>query len=309
MKVLFMGTPDFAVESLRALVNSAHTVVGVVTQPDRAVKHGKTEMSAVKKAALEYGLTVLQPEKIKYEVDTLKSLGADIAVTAAYGQILNADVLNAFPNGIINVHGSLLPKYRGASPIQSAIAAGEAKTGVTIMRTELGIDTGDILAAAETDIGELETAGELFDRLSSIGAELLVKTLDNYFDIMPVKQDNTKATHCRMISKQEQYINFDADSKDVVNQIRSLSPSPCAKTVIDGETYKIYLAKQATGEEYKSANAKAGTILSSNGKLVISCGQGAIEVLTIQAPSKRALSVAEFLRGRHFEVGVTCAKP
>lgn len=307
MKVLFLGTPDFAVGVLAALIRSKHTVVGVVTQPDRAVKHGKTEPCAVKKFALENGLPVLQPIKIRNEMDDVKAFGADIAVTAAYGQILNATVLDAFPKGVINVHASLLPKYRGASPIQSAIANGERVTGVTIMRTELGIDTGEILSIKELQIADNETAGSLTYKLSALGAELLVETLDNFDNITPVKQDDSKATHCKMIKKEELFIDFERDAQTVVNQIRSLSPSPCAKTVIGGEVYKIYNAKVA--DCAMPDGCVAGEIAVSDKKLVIACADGGIEVLNIQAPSKRALDISEFLRGRRFNVGVVCGKP
>ena len=306
MKVLFMGTPEFAVASLKALIASKHSVVGVVTQPDRALKHGKTEVGAVKRAALDAGLTVVQPEKIRNAVDEIAAFDADIGVTAAYGQILNAAVLGAFRYGVINVHASLLPKYRGASPIQSAVAAGEKQTGVTIMRTELGLDTGDILATAQTEILDGETAGELTVRLASLGAELLVKTLDGFSEIKPVKQDDAQATHCKTISKAEQYVDFSADAKTVVNKIRALSPSPCAKTLIDGEIFKLYNAV-VSGE--RAENAESGEIVRSDDKLVIACGKGAIEVTVIQAPSKRVLGIAEFLRGRKLATGVVCAKP
>lgn len=304
MKVLFMGTPEFAAVSLKALLSSEHTVVGVVTQPDRALKHGKTEMSAVKQIAISAGLSVFQPEKIRVDAEKLKDFGADIAVTAAYGQILNSAVLNAFNNGVINVHASLLPKYRGASPIQSAIAAGEKKTGVTIMRTELGLDTGDILSKAETDIGETETAGELTKRLAELGAKLLVETLNNYANISAVKQDDSLATHCKTISKAEQFIDFSGACVDVVNMIRALSPSPCAKTFIDGESYKIYNAEPC---EY-NGDGVAGEVVCSKDEMLIVCGKGAIKVKEIQAPSKRAMPIADFLRGKKFRAGVVCAK-
>ncbi|MCX4312311.1 MAG: methionyl-tRNA formyltransferase [Clostridia bacterium] len=303
MKILFMGTPEFAAYSLAALLKSKHAVAGVVTQPDRSLKRGKTEVCAVKKLALENGLTVLQPNRLRDEADALRAFGADIGVTAAYGQILNADVLDAFPCGVINVHASLLPKYRGASPIQSAIADGERETGVTIMRTELGLDTGDILSVAKTPIYDGETAGELTVRLAEMGASLLVDTLDNFANIAPRKQDDRIATHCKTIKKEEQYINFGCDAECVVNRIRSLSPSPCAKTVINGEVYKIYRARQC------DACGAHGEILCSDDKLVIACGRGGIEVLVIQAPSKRALDISEFLRGRRFDKGVICARP
>lgn len=304
MKVLFLGTPDFAVPSLKALFASKHELVGVVCQPDRALKHGKTEAGAVKAEALSRGLNVFQPLKIREHVDELKAFNADIAVTAAYGQILTEAVLNAFPHGVINVHASLLPKYRGASPIQSAIAAGERTTGVTIMQTERGVDTGDILSTVSTQIGEYETAGELTARLAEMGATLLIQTLDNFDKLTPVKQDNELATHCKMISKEEQFIDFSLDCRTVVNRIRSLSPSPCAKTFIGGEQYKIY---SAVVSDY-SANAQAGEIVFCKEKLIIACGHGAIEVKTIQAPSKRAMDISDFLRGRKFDVGVICAK-
>ncbi|MDE6401792.1 MAG: methionyl-tRNA formyltransferase, partial [Clostridiales bacterium] len=282
MKVLFMGTPEFAVGTLKALIKSSHAVVGVVTQPDRSVKHGKTEEGAVKKVALAAGIPVFQPCRIRNEVDEIKRFDADIAVTAAYGQILTAEVLDAFKYGVINVHASLLPKYRGASPIQAAIAAGETETGVTIMRTELGIDTGDILAVAKTPIGERETAGELSARLSDLGAELLVKTLDEFDKIVPIKQNNELATHCKMISKQELYIDFTADCRDVANKIRALSPLPCAKTVIGGETYKIHEAV-AISDHAAANRAVAGSIIRADDKLIVACGSGAVEIITIQA--------------------------
>lgn len=304
MKILFLGTPEFAAASLRALLNSNHTVVGVVTQPDRALKHGKTELSPVKQLALNAGLTVYQPIKIRADVEKLKRFGADIAVTAAYGQILDSGVLNAFKYGVINVHASLLPKYRGASPIQSAIAAGERTTGVTIMRTELGIDTGDILGMATTEIGESETAGELTARLAELGANLLVQTLDNFDGVIPRKQDDSIATHCKMIAKSEQIIDFSADSNDIVNKIRALSPNPCAKTFIDGEQYKIYRASVCN----EKVSGEVGQVVCTKDKMFIVCGNGAVSVDIIQAPSKRAMPIADFLRGKKFREEVVCAK-
>lgn len=305
MKVLFMGTPEFAVPSLLALVGSAkHKVVGVVTQPDRAVKRGKTESSAVKQAAEKLGITVFQPQRIRDEVDSIAAFGADIGVTAAFGQILTEDVLNAFPRGVINVHASLLPKYRGASPINAAIANGETVTGVTVMQTALGLDTGDILSTASTPIGKTETAGELTARLAEIGAKLLVDTLDGYDGITPVKQDDAQATKCKTIKKEELFIDFARDAESVVNQIRSLSPSPCARTVIDGETYRIYGAAVLDGV----FDGEVGAVLRSDKKLVIACGSGAAEITKLQAPGKRVLDAAEFLRGKRFTVGTVCGK-
>lgn len=300
---MFMGTPEFAVPSLLRLVNSDHTVVGVVTQPDRSKKRGKVEPCAVKAAAERLGLAVFQPNRIRDEEARLREFGADIGVTAAYGQILTQDVLDAFPKGVVNVHASLLPKYRGASPVYSAILAGERETGVTIMRTELGLDTGDILASVKTEIGERETATELTARLAELGAELLVKTLDGYDGITAVKQDDGAATKCRTIKKSEEYIDFTRDAKSAVDQIRALADTPCAKTVIGGEVYKIYAAAEL------DANGRAGEIIECGKRLAIACGSGAVEILSVQAPGKRKLDTAEFLRGRKFKIGEVCGKP
>lgn len=302
MKVLFMGTPEFAVSSLNALLASKHEVVGVVTQPDRAIKRGKLEASAVKRAAESAGIPVIQPIKIRADVDGIKSFGADIAVTAAYGQLLTQEVLDAFSKGVINVHASLLPKYRGASPVQAAIAAGETETGVTIMQTELGLDCGDILAVAKTEISAEENAGELMSRLGEIGAKLLVETLDGYDGITPVKQDDRLATHCKTIKKNELYIDFSKSAKAVVDGIRALAPAPGARTEICGEVYKIYKAREVACE----TGSKCGTIVECGKRLIIACGSNAVSVECIQAPSKRALDIAEFLRGKKFDVGVTC---
>lgn len=302
MKVLFMGTPDFAAVCLNSLLNSDHTVVGVVTQPDRAVKRGKLEFPPVKTAALERGLTVYQPEKIGLICDTLKSLDADIAVTAAFGQLLPQSVIDVFPKGIINVHGSILPKYRGASPVQSAIMNGETETGITIMQTELGLDSGDILAVKKMDIGSSETGGELMARLAEIGGKLLVETLDNFDNIKPIKQNHAEATFCRTIKKSEQYLDFNEDNNVVVNKIRALSPNPCAKTVICGEVYKLYAA------ECVEEAGEAGKILKCDKTLVIGCKSGSVSVKKIQAPGKRALDIDEFLRGKKLPVGAVCGK-
>ncbi len=303
MRVLFLGTPSFAVPSLDSLLSSKHNVVGVVTQPDRALKRGKAECSAVKSFAEKAGIPVVQPVKIRDEIDALKAFGADIAVTAAYGQILTQSVLDVFPRGVINVHASLLPKYRGASPIQSAISSGETVTGVTIMRTALGLDTGDILSVCTTEIGETENTTQLTARLGDLGAKLLVETLDNYDGIVPTPQNDEHATHCRTIKKSEQFIDFDRPAKDVVNRIRALADSPCAKTVICGDVYKIYGARKTDDKP-----AKCGEIIVCDSRLVISCADGSIEITELQAPGKRRLAAAEFLRGKKFPTGVICAK-
>lgn len=306
MKVLFLGTPRFAVPSLEALLSSRHEAVGVVTQPDRALRHGKTEVSPVKALATLRGLPVFQPQRIRDEVQELKNFGADIAVTVAYGQILTQAVLDAFPLGVINVHASLLPKYRGASPINAAIAAGETVTGVSIMRTEKGLDTGDVLYSEKLDILDGETAGELGVRLAELGARALIRALDNFGELKPFKQNDAEATHCHVIAKDEQFIDFCRPVREVVNFVRSLSPSPCAKTVIDGEVYKIYRAIESV--EGWLFPAEAATVVRSDNRLTIACADGAVDVTVIQAPSKRAMNTEEFLNGRKFKVGTRCEK-
>lgn len=305
MNVLFLGTPAFAVQSLNALANSSHKVVGVITQPDRAVKRGKTESSPVKYAAVRLGLPVFQPDRIRDETDCLKSYGADIAVTAAYGQILTQGVLDCFPKGVINVHASLLPKYRGASPIYSAILNGEKITGVTIMKTELGLDTGDILSAEEVEIGRDETATELTERLAVVGAKLLIDTLDRFDDIKPIKQDDAFATKCKTIRKDETYIDFGKSAEQVVNQVRALCESPCARAVLDGQVYKIYKVVR-TDADYAGV---PGQVVECGNRLVVACGDGAVEIKSIQAPGKNRLDIADFLRGRKFAVGESFGKP
>lgn len=305
MKVLFLGTPQFAVPSLTALLKSRHDVVGVVTQPDRALKRGRTEFCAVKQAAQDAGLFVFQPDSVRNHIDRVKSFGADIAVTAAYGQLLDEAFISAFKYGVINVHASLLPKYRGASPIYSAILAGEKTTGVTIMQTELGLDTGDILSVAETPIGDNENATSLTERLSVIGAELLIKTLDDFLNIKPVKQDDTAATKCRTVKKQQLFIDFAATADRVCNQIRALADVPGARTVIDGVMYKIFAATVATDIDGISAFS-AGEIVKGEDRFTVACGDGAINVQKIQAPGKKVLDIADFLRGKKFKAGAVC---
>ena len=212
MRVVFLGTPDFSVNTLKAIINSKHEVVAVVTQPDKPVgRSSKLVFSPVKQVAVEHNLKVLQYNKIRLEgVDDLKALNADIMVTCAFGQILSQEIIDIAPKGIINVHASLLPKYRGAAPIQWSIINGDSETGVTIMQTEAGIDTGDIICMEKTPISETETAGELFDRLSMLGAKLLVEALDliESGNATFTKQNDDLATHVKMLKKKMESLIF-----------------------------------------------------------------------------------------------------
>lgn len=307
MKVVFLGTPDFAVPSLEALLKSNHQVLAVVCQPDRRVgREQKLTFPPVKEIALKHGVKVLQYEKIRLEgVDDLKSLAPDIMVSCAFGQILSQDIIDIAPHGIINVHGSLLPKYRGAAPIQQSVIDGETETGVTIMQTEKGIDTGDILSVSKTPIGERETAGELFDRLSFIGANLLIETLDKIEngEIVPVKQDDSKATHVSMIKKEDGLIDWNDSARNIFNKIRGMNPWPVAFTKFNGKTLKIY-ASTIVDFDHSEDYANGSVVLADvNNGFIVSTGNGYLRLDEIQLEGSKRLTAHDFLLGRKIAVG------
>lgn len=307
MKVIFLGTPDFAVPSLEALLKTNHEVLAVVCQPDRRVgRDQKLTFPPVKEVALKNGVKVLQYEKIRLEgVDDLKSLAPDIMVSCAFGQILSQEIIDIAPYGIINVHGSLLPKYRGAAPIQQSVIDGETETGVTIMQTEKGVDTGDILSVSKTPIGERETAGELFDRLSFIGANLLIETLDKIEngEIVPVKQDDSRATHVSMIKKEDGLIDWNDSAKKIFNKVRGMNPWPVAFTKLNGKILKIY---SSTIVEFCSDNNVInGSVVSAdaNNGFIVNTGNGYLRLDEIQLEGSKRLSAHDFLLGRKIPVG------
>lgn len=306
MKVVFLGTPDFAVPSLSALIKSKHEVLAVVTQPDKRVgREQKLSYSPVKTLALEHGIKVLQFNKIRLEgVEELKNLNADIMISCAYGQILSQEIIDIAPHGIINVHGSLLPKYRGASPIQQAVIDGESETGITIMQTEAGIDTGDILSVVKTKISDDETAGELFDRLSYLGGELLIETLDKIEQgkITPIKQDDSKATHVSMIKKEDGLIDFTKPAVVIFNKIRGMNPWPVAYARLNGKMLKIFKSEVVL---VNAENAKEGEVVfaDKNLGLVVKCGQGFLKITELQLEGGKRMSSHDFLLGRKIAVG------
>ncbi len=306
MKIIFLGTPDFAVPSLKKLVDSHHEILAVVTQTDKKVgRDQKVVFSPVKKLALENSIKVLQYNKIRVEgVDDIKALSPDIMVTCAFGQILSQELIDIAPLGIINVHGSLLPKYRGAAPIQQAVIDGEEKTGITIMQTEAGIDTGDILSVVETPIGENETAGELFDRLAEMGANLLMETLDRLEkgEITPIKQDHSKATHVSMIKKGDGLINWENDARSIFNHIRGMNPWPCAFTMHSGKMLKIFAARVVADNVFEGL---PGAVLSADigTGLLVKCGKGALLITELQLEGGRRMTSHDFLLGRKISVG------
>ena len=310
-RVVFMGTPDFAVPSLEALCDAGFDVVGVFTQPDRPAGRGKKLTACpVKQCALRRGLDVYQFEKIRQPegVAQLKALAPEVMVTAAFGQILTQEILDIPAHGTLNVHASLLPKHRGSAPINWCILEGEAKTGVTIMRTDAGIDTGDIVAAREVAIGELETAGALTERLSKLGAALLAETLPGYLagDIVPVRQDAALASYEPMLNKAMGAIDWKRDARAIANQVRGLDPWPGAYTDMDGGRFRICLARAVDSD----ADAAPGTVIVSGPKagLVVRCGSGALEILEMQAPNAKRMAAKAYLMGKKIDEGAVFGK-
>ncbi len=303
MKVVFLGTPDFSVGVLNAIYNSSHEIIAVVTQPDRKVgRKGILTPSKVKVQAQSLHLKVLTYEKISKEgVTDLKNLNPDIMVTCAYGQILSQEILDIAKYGVINVHASLLPKYRGSSPIQWALINGEKQTGITIMQTAKGVDTGDIILQEKLDILDNEYVESLFNRLSKLGASLIVKALDdienNRATFTP--QNHELATHVKMIEKKDAFINFNDTATNIVNKIRGLSSWPTCYTIYQGKMLKIYKAIEVLGD------FKAGEVADSDSKsgLIIGTSKNAIQVEELQLEGSKKMQTKEFLLGRNILVG------
>lgn len=301
MKLVFLGTPDFAVEVLKAIYNSKHEILAVITQPDRPVgRKAIVTPCAVKTSAKELGLNVLSYEKIRLEgVEDLKALNPDIMVTCAFGQILSQEILDIAKHGVINVHASLLPKYRGSAPIQYSIINGDTETGVTIMQTGLEVDSGDILLQEKLAIDPEETAGELFDRLSIIGAKTIVSALDKIEkgEITPIPQDHDKATHVKMLKKEDGLIDFSKSAVEIKNLVRGLNPWPVAFTHYEGKTLKVFKA------DVSSDSGDVGVVLSTQDGITVGTGNGSIIFREIQLEGGKRMSAKDFLLGRKISVG------
>lgn len=300
MKLVYMGTPDFAVPALEALAK-IHEVAAVFTQPDKPV--GRKQILTppdVKVCAQKLGIPVCQPASMKTDeaLELLRSFAPEVIVVAAYGQILPKAVLDLPKYGCVNIHGSLLPKYRGAAPIQQAVLNGDRVTGVTTMLMDVGLDTGDILLTKETEIGENETSAELFDRLSVLGGELIVETLDalEKGTVTPKKQDESLATHTSKIDKSLCPVDFTKSARQVHNQIRGLYSWPVATARIDGKRVKIHKARLC------GKSGEAGEILSVK-PLVIACGEGSVEILELQPEGKKKMTAEAFAAGHHLSAG------
>lgn len=302
MKIVFMGTPDFAVPSLQVLLDAGHEVCAVYTQPDKP--QGRKQILTappVKELALQRGIPVYQPATLKNEEEQakLRALAPEAIIVVAYGKLLPKAVLDIPPRGCINVHGSLLPRWRGAAPIQWSVIAGDQKAGVTTMQMAEGLDTGDMLLTYETKIGARETAGELFDRLAQAGAALLVETLEKLDSITPRPQDDSQSCYAHMLDKQMAVIDWTKSAHEIDCLIRGLSPWPIALTTLAGARLKIYAAEPVPG------TGKPGEVLESDPKkgLTVACGAGALALHEVQLVGGKRMKSADFLRGHAIDKG------
>lgn len=304
MRIVFMGTPDFSVPCLQALVDDGHDVCAVFTQPDKPKgRHGVLSAPPVKELALKYDIPLYQPDSLKN--DEIKSffasLGADLAIVVAYGKILPEEFLNAPKYGCINMHASLLPKLRGAAPIQWSIINGEKRSGVTAMQMDKGLDTGDILLSESVEIRDDETAQELHDELSVLGAQVMRKTLLMLQKgvLSPIRQDDSQSTYAPILTKELSAIDWQKSALQIHNQIRGLYPWPGASAVLNGKTLKIHSAKLLG-----KTQGEPGEVVFNDHRLCVACGDGnAVELLVIQAPGKKAMPVTDYLRGNPVVLG------
>lgn len=313
MRIVFMGTPDFAVSTLKSLIDSRHEVIAVVTQPDKPKgRGGKMQFTPVKEAALEAGIEVYQPQKAKDEefVKFIRKLAPDVMVVVAYGQILTKEMLDIPKYGCINVHASLLPKLRGAAPIQWSVIDGDEESGVTIQQMDEGIDTGDILLVKKYKLDKKETGGSLFERLASFGGPMILEVLDMAEEgrLKPVKQGED-STYAKMLSKSTGKIDFSKDAVSIERLIRGLNPWPSAFAFIHGKMLKIWEADVLSEEEAEAAGmsddtAEPGTITAiGKDKIVVKTGKDYLVVTSLQLEGKKRMDTGAFLRGYKLEAG------
>ena len=306
MRVIFMGTPDFSVGTLQALIDAGHEVVLAVTQPDKPKGRGKSmQFPPVKEAALEHGIEVYQPRRVREPecVEYLRSFDADIIVVVAFGQILPKEILEMPKYGCVNVHASLLPKYRGAAPIQWAVINGEKVSGVTTMRMDEGLDTGDMILKEEVVLDEKETGGSLFDRLSGVGAKLCVRTLEAIEDGTAIytKQDHAAATNTTLIKKQFGIIDWNKPAAEIECLIRGLNPWPSAYTYLNGKTLKIWAAAVKDETSDKEPGELTEVTKHSVG---VQTGDGILMLEEVQLEGKKRMSADAFLRGNALSEGM-----
>ncbi len=304
MRVVFMGTPEFAVPCLQKLLDCGHDVTGVFTQPDKP--QGRKMILTpppVKQLAVENSIPVYQPLKMRdgSALEMLKKANPELVIVVAYGKILPKEILEFPKYGCINIHASLLPELRGAAPIQWSVIKGCKKTGVTSMQMDEGLDTGDMLIKKEIEIGENETAGEVHDKLSVLGASVLEKTVDLLLkgELKPEKQDHEKFTYAPMLSKELSPIDWNLTASEVHNKIRGLCPWPSATAMLNGKKIKIHQSICVSDK-----GASAGEVIEAGKRLVVSCGdKKCIEIINLQAEGKKAMSAADFMRGNPINIG------
>ncbi len=306
-RIVFMGTPEFAVPSLQALYEEGHEIAAVITQPDKPKGRGqKLSYSPVKEKALGLGLQVLQPPKVRAaeEISQIRELRPDIIVVVAYGQILPQELLDIPPLGCINVHGSLLPAYRGAAPLQRAILNGEKKTGITTMLMNAGLDTGDILLQKEIEITPDMTFGELHDKMAALGAQLLCETIELLAagQITPRPQEDSAATYAAMIKREDELIRWEETAEHIHNQIRGLAPWPGAYTFFQGQTLKIRGSKLFDTDAQEAAPGTVVQKIKGQG-FVVQCGLGRLLVTAVQPNGKKIMPAESFANGYRLETG------
>lgn len=307
MKLIFMGTPDFSVGTLEALIAAGHEITLVVSQPDKPKGRGhELAPTPVKETALKHGLKVFQPKRLKdpETIRTLEETPADAIVVIAFGQIVPASILHMKKYGCINVHGSLLPKYRGAAPIQWAVIDGERESGVTIMQMDEGLDTGDMLLKGSVVLDEKETSGSLFNKLSALGASLCVEALEKLEkgELTPEKQGESPTEYARMLTKEMGELDFSRDAVTLERLIRGFNPWPSAYTRLGDKTLKIWAADVCEKQDPKS---RPGTVTEVAKKdFTVACGEGALKITELQLQGKKRMDTAAFLRGYHLEAGM-----
>lgn len=308
MKIVFMGTPDFSVPTLETLIHSEHEVIGVVTQPDKPKGRGKEiQMSPVKETALKYEIPVYQPMRAREEafVETMRALKPDVMVVIAFGQILSKELLEVPKYGCINIHASLLPKYRGASPIQWSVINGDPETGITTMMMDVGMDTGDILETAVIALDKKETGGSLFDRLSLMGGDLLLSTLQKLEagTLVRTKQNDEEATYVKKIPKSMGEIDWMMDAASIERLIRGLNPWPSAYTYWNGKMLKLWEA-EVLADTTETEREAAGTVLAAyEDTFLVKTGKGILKVEGLQLEGKKRMDAAAFLRGNGVKKG------
>ncbi len=306
MKVIFLGTPAFAVPTLDRLARTRHEIMTVLTQPDRPAGRGmQPAPSPVKTRALELGLRLMQPDKASSPsaLEEIRTMGPDAAVVVAYGQILKREFLDVPRFGCINLHPSLLPRYRGPTPIQSAILAGERVTGVTTMLLDEGTDTGDILLQREVVIADDDTAGFLHDKLAEVGAELMVETLEavEKHSVTPRPQDEAEATMTRKLDKKDATVNWNRSAKEIFNLTRAMDPWPGCRTTFREDVLKVWKVEPC---KEQPREGRPGEVLAAEGgSLIIRTGEGAVRILELQLPGGKRMTAAEFMRGHVIEAG------